>query len=62
MVIDHKYSTERPNILSSRSVGASTFFKGLMWAAQAAKMGSDGRWGTGRKSSFGKITGWVPLA
>jgi hypothetical protein len=37
-LIDYKYDTTNPNNFMSSTVGASSFFKGLMWAAQAAKM------------------------
>lgn len=38
-VIDYKYNTSNPNIFITRYERASQFFKGLMWAAKAAKMG-----------------------
>jgi len=48
-LIDFKYNTQKPNIFQSRSSGASNFFKGFMWAAQAAKMGYRWKVGNGRK-------------
>jgi hypothetical protein len=50
-IIDHKYDTT-PNILCSGSRNASPFWKGVRWAAQAAKPGY--RWcvGDGRKVRF----------
>jgi hypothetical protein len=49
-ILDFKYNTKDPNILQTR--GASPFFKGFMWAVQAAKMGY--RWviGNGEKVRF----------
>jgi len=38
-LLDYKYNTEKPNIFLTRTVGASSFFKGFMWAAQVAKLG-----------------------
>lgn len=37
--LDHKYDSANPNIFCSRTVGSSAFFKGMIWAANAAKMG-----------------------
>lgn len=38
-VIDARYNTDKPNIFYSNTHGASQFFRGIMWAASAAKMG-----------------------
>jgi len=38
-IIDHKYNTESPNIFYSGTSGTSSFFKGMIWAATATKMG-----------------------
>jgi hypothetical protein len=38
-LIDFKYNTNNPNILSCREVGASNFWQGVMWAARVAKLG-----------------------
>lgn len=38
-LIDYKDRTNIVNIFQSQTVGASSFFKGFMWASQAAKMG-----------------------
>lgn len=51
-VIDEKYNTDRPNIFYSNDLGASQFFKSLMWAAKAAKMGYRWKIGDGRKIKF----------
>jgi hypothetical protein len=48
-LIDHKYDTVNPNIFMSKTVGASSFFKGFMWAAQAAKMGYKWKVGNGKR-------------
>lgn len=42
-IVDTWFSS--PNIICSDSVGASTFLKGVMWAAKAVKFGS--RWAVG---------------
>ena len=51
-IIDSKYNASSPNIFCSDVYGASTFWKGVMWAAQAVKFGY--RWvvGYGRKIKF----------
>ena len=48
-LIDYKYNTSNPNIFVTNTVGASSFFKGFMWAAQAAKMGYRWKIGNGQK-------------
>lgn len=48
-LIDFKYNTANPNIFQTNTVGASSFFKGFMRAAQAAKMGYKWKIGNGRK-------------
>lgn len=48
-LLDFKYDTTKPNILQSSSMGASNFFKGFMWAAQAARMGYRWKVGNGKK-------------
>lgn len=49
-LIDAKYNTGKRNIFYSNPTGASQFFKSLMWAANAAKMGYKWRIGDGKKS------------
>jgi hypothetical protein len=44
--IDFKYRTDKPNVLLCHDVGASNFWKGVMWVAQVARMGF--RWKVGR--------------
>jgi hypothetical protein len=46
-LVDFKYNTSNPNILSYRDVGASIFWQRVMWAARVAKMGvqmESGEW------------------
>jgi hypothetical protein len=45
VIIDSKYQTRSPNIFCCRDRNASPFWKGVMWIAQAAKMGY--RWNIG---------------
>jgi hypothetical protein len=51
-ILDSKYRTKNPNILCCSDVGASPFWKGVLWLAQAAHM--DVKWivGNGRKVRF----------
>jgi hypothetical protein len=51
-IIDHKYRTDAPNIFSCPEQGLSPFWKGVMWAARAAKMGYQWKVGNGRKIKF----------
>lgn len=51
-IIDSKYNTKNPNIFCSSTVGASQFFRGVMWAAKAAKMGYRWKIGDGRMIKF----------
>jgi hypothetical protein len=51
-VIDSKYNTNRPNIFYSRTNGASQFFRGIMWAASASKIGFRWKIGDGKKVMF----------
>jgi hypothetical protein len=46
-IIDHKYRVNNPNIFACSSFGASPFWKGFVWATEAAKMGSNGELGMG---------------
>jgi hypothetical protein len=38
-LVDFKYKTNKPNVLHCRDIGASNFWKGVMWTANVAKMG-----------------------
>ena len=51
-IVDFKYNTTDPNIFCCPDLGSSPFWKGVLWAAQAAHMGV--RWvvGNGRKVRF----------
>jgi len=51
-ILDSKYRTKNPNILCCPDVGASPFWKGVLWAAQAAHMGVKWIVGNGRKIRF----------
>jgi hypothetical protein len=62
-LIDYKYKTENPSILCCKDVGASNFWKGVLWAANVAKIGY--RWKVGdrkKKLDSGRLCGWVHLA
>jgi hypothetical protein len=48
-IIDFKYKTCSPNVLCCHDRSASPFWKGFMWAAQAAKM--EYRWQVGNGKS-----------
>jgi hypothetical protein len=39
MLIDHKYNTRNPNLITYGEIGVSNFWKGVLWAAKMAKMG-----------------------
>jgi hypothetical protein len=51
-VIDEKYKTRKPNILHSPSEGTSQFFRGIMWAVKATKMGYRWKIGDGKRVKF----------
>jgi hypothetical protein len=51
-VIDAKYNTCSPNIFCSWDRGSSPFWKGVLWAIQAAKMGYKWEVGDRRKVRF----------
>lgn len=57
-IIDDKYNTRNPNIFCSSTTGSSQFFKGIMWAAKAAKMGYRWKIGNGKKVRFWEDT-WL---
>jgi hypothetical protein len=50
--IDDKCNTCKPNIFYSSTDGSSWFFKGLMWAARAAKLGYRWKIVYGKKIKF----------
>jgi hypothetical protein len=49
-----KYRVDEPNVFYYPTVGGSPFWKGVMWAAKAAKMGFQCHVGNGRKIKFWK--------
>jgi hypothetical protein len=51
-IIDHKYRTDAPNIFACPEQGLSPFWKGVMWASRAAKMGYQWKVGNGRNIKF----------
>jgi hypothetical protein len=51
-IIDYKYGVDEPNIFCCPSGGASPFWKGVMWAAKAARMGFQWQVGNGKKIKF----------
>ena len=51
-IVDHKYRTQNPNILCCNDVGTSPFWKGVMWALQAARIGIKWLVGNGKKVHF----------
>jgi hypothetical protein len=51
-LIDYKYKIENPNILCCKDVGASNFWKGVLWSANVAKMGYRWKVGDGKRVRF----------
>jgi hypothetical protein len=51
-IVDIKYNIDNPNIFSCNSTGASPFWKVVLWAAKAAKMGYQWKVGDGKKVKF----------
>jgi hypothetical protein len=51
-IIDHKYSTCSLNLFSCNDRGSSPFWKGVIWAAKAAKIGYRWQVGNGRRIRF----------
>ena len=50
--MDFKYRTENPNVLCWPSVEASPFWKGVVWAMQATRLGIKWKLGNGEKVRF----------
>ena len=48
-LVDYKYNTDKHTIFLAITAGSSSFFKGFMWTAQAAKLGYRWRIGNGKK-------------
>ena len=53
-IIDHKYKTDAPNLFCCPDKGVSPFWKGVLWAMQAAQMGYAWNVGDGNKVRFWK--------
>ena len=51
-IIDTKYNPQNSNIFACFAAGASPFWKGVLWAAQAAKIGFSGKVGNGKRARF----------
>jgi hypothetical protein len=51
-IVDHKYRNDSPNLFACPELGASPFWKGVLWAARAAKMGYRWKVGNGRSVKF----------
>jgi hypothetical protein len=56
-IVDSKYDLQ-PSIFHANLVACSPFWKGVMWAARAVKMGYRWKVENGKKFSFGKILVW----
>jgi hypothetical protein len=57
-IVDHKYKTNNPNILCSDRTAVSSFWKGVMWALQAARIWvPNGWWVMVEKLGFGRTIG-----
>lgn len=50
--MDHKYKTKEPNVFCCPDVGSSPFWKGVLWAMQAAHMGIQWVVGNGERIRF----------
>ena len=51
-IIDHKYDTTEPNVFCCPEKGASPFWKGVLWASKAAKLGVSWKVGNGKTIRF----------
>ena len=51
-IVDHKYSTSDPNIFCCSEIGSSPFWKGVLWASKAAKLGVTWKIGNGNSVRF----------
>jgi hypothetical protein len=57
-IVDYKYGTRHPNIFCCPDVGASPFWKRVLWAAQAAHLGIKWVVGNGEKVRFWEVQ-WI---
>ena len=53
-IVYYKYRTHQPNLFCCPNYGTSPFWKGVLWAAQAARLGYCWKVGNGRKVRFWK--------
>jgi len=51
-IIDHEYNTSDPNVFCCSEVGVSPFWKGVLWASKAAKLGVSWKIGNGHSVRF----------
>jgi hypothetical protein len=51
-MIDFKYNTRVTNVFTCRDIGASNFWKGVLWAARVVKMGYKWNVGDGSRVRF----------
>ena len=51
-IIDYKYKTKAPNIFYCPDIGASPFWKGVLWASKAAQLGAKWKVGDGKSIRF----------
>ena len=56
-LIDHKYRTDKPNLLWAKQGVGSPFWKGVTWAFEGIRPFSDGTWAKGTKSVSGTTLG-----
>ena len=53
-IVDYKYRASNPNIFSCPDSNSSPFWKGVLWAAKAAKQGYQWKVGNGKRVKFGE--------
>ena len=51
-IVDYKYRANNPNIFSCPDSNSSPFWKGVLWAAKAAKQGYQWKVGNGKRVNF----------
>lgn len=51
-IVDYKYNTKKPNLFCCPKIGASLFWKGVLWASKAAKLGTRWKIGDGKTTRF----------
>jgi hypothetical protein len=52
LIIEHKYGVDNPKGFCYSTIGASSLWKRVLWAARAAKMGYQWRVANGEKVKF----------